>query len=196
VTVSVAPGGPQDLGLGAVTDRGDGTYAFDVTAGTTPGLAELVVVVDDGVRPVTLYPYPSLRVDALAPLHVGFDTLDALAAPRVPFVLNEPAAAGGLQLVLASLSGTRPGFDLGGGVLLPLNRDAAFDWTLANAGGPFLPGTLGGVDAAGRAASAFAPTPGLLAPLVGARVDWAALWLAGGTLGATNPVGFDVVAGD
>ena len=192
VSVTPAPGSPGDVAVGGVFDAGDGTYSFELTAGTTVGTVDLVVVVDDGVRPVTLYPYPSVRVDPVAPLHVGFDTVAAGAGATVPFVLDEPAAANGMHLLLASLSGTSPGTPVGN-LIVPLNRDAAFDWTLASASGPNLPGSFGSPDANGRAALAFVAPPGFLGALVGARVDWAALWLGAGGLGVTPPVGFDIV---
>ena len=192
VRVSLGANGPQDLGLSTVVDRGDGSYDLTVTSGVTTGTAELVIVVDDGVRPLTLYPYPTLRLDAIASLHAGFDTVSASGAIDIPFVFQEASAASGLQLLLASLSGTSPGTPLGG-VLLPLNRDAAFDWTLVNANGPNLPGSLGTVDASGRAEAHFVAPPGLLLPLVGLHIDWASLWISPTTLGATIAVGTDVL---
>ena len=48
--------------IGPVVDLGGGTFAFRVTASTTPGLARFLVVADDGVRPVLLAPLPELEV--------------------------------------------------------------------------------------------------------------------------------------
>ncbi len=47
--------------IGAVTDHGDGTYSVALGAGLEPGTDVLRVVVEDGMGPVTLYPFPTLE---------------------------------------------------------------------------------------------------------------------------------------
>ncbi|MEM7202097.1 MAG: aryl-sulfate sulfotransferase [Planctomycetota bacterium] len=103
------------------------------------------------------------------------------------------ASAGDPYLVLGSVSGTMPGTALGG-VHVPLNFDA---WTVQTAsfpGTPLLQGTLGTLDANGRAtASLLNVPPGLLpGALIGLALDHAFVVVdAGGapTL-ASNAVGF------
>ena len=66
VTVTAGPQGTTtDLQAGPVVDHGDGTYDVPLTAGLTPGTAELLVTVDDGLGgpPVQLGPPPVLVLD-------------------------------------------------------------------------------------------------------------------------------------
>ena len=182
-----------DVTFGAVTDNGNGSYSFDLTAGFQSGLAELVIVADDGVEQATLYPYPSLTVDPAAEFHVGVSSLDPTTGGSVPLTLNVPQSAGGLGLILASVSGTVPGTAVGG-VNLPLNLDAVLLFTLENPGSTLLQNTLAPIDGAGRMDANFAAPPNLLGALAGLRIDWAALHLGSAGLGATNADGFDVVS--
>ncbi|MCZ6597392.1 MAG: DUF1028 domain-containing protein [Planctomycetota bacterium] len=192
VSVALEGGGTPFAAPGPVTDNGDGSYTFLLTAGTLAGTDTFVITADDGVVEVTLYPLLEIAVDPVTPLHVGVETVSASSGGAAPFVLNLGAgAAGDLYVVVGGLSGTSPGFDFGGGVILPINPDWFTTATLELAGGPFLPGTIGFLDAGGRAEAAFAPTPGLLAGLVGLHVDWAAVDYTG-PLVVTNPVGFDI----
>ena len=183
-----------------VEDLGGGRYRVTIGQATTPGVAAFDVVADDGVTRATLYPRPSVRVDAVTPLHAGFDAIDAAADTTVPFVINAPGSAGAAYVVLASLSGTSPGTPFGSAVL-PLNMDETLVRTWRNAddqgdgGHALLSRTKGFLDGAGRAEAAFRAPPGLLLNLVGERVDWAVLTVQDGAFGVTNAVGFDVVHG-
>ncbi len=193
-TVPVAPvdGGTPFATPGPVTDHGDGSYTFPLTAGLAAGDDAFVIQVDDGTVAVTLYPYLRLAVDPLAPLHVGVSQVSAGAGADVPFVLNLGAgAAGDPYLLLGSVSGTSPGIDLGGGLILPLNEDGFLHGTLALAGTAVLPGSIGTLDASGRAEASFLVPADPLLPLVGLRVDWAAVDYVG-PLSVTNTVGFQV----
>jgi hypothetical protein len=62
----------RSAGLGTlhqVTDHNDGTYTVEVMPGTTTGVDELLFIVDDGIRPVTLWPPTTLAHEqSLAPL--------------------------------------------------------------------------------------------------------------------------------
>lgn len=188
LTVAAADGGPTLTQVGPVTDHGDGTYAFDVTAGAQAGDETLAITVDDGTGPVLLFPYLDLRVDPLAELHVGFDSVSAAAGAEVPVTLN--VAPDGLYLVLASLSGTDPGVPLAFGTL-PLNPDAVLDLSLGSPNvGPFV-NTLGATDAAGHAEAAIRLDPGLMTPVAGGRLDLAAFVLGAGPA-FTGAVGFDI----
>lgn len=194
VTVALAPTATADVTLGPVTDHGDGSYSFDVTAGLLPGVAELVIVAGDGVQQATLYPNPTLNVDTAAELHVGASAVDPFAGATVPLTLNLPQAAGAQYVVLASLSGTVPGTVVQG-VTLPLNFDDVLLFSLQSANTGPLQNTFGLLDGSGRASATFAAPPGFLLPAAGMRLDWAALYLNGPTLGASNADGFDVGLG-
>ena len=54
---------PRSAGLStldSVTDHGDGTYTLRLRPGAGPGMDRLRFVVEDGVRPVTLWPPATL----------------------------------------------------------------------------------------------------------------------------------------
>jgi len=61
VTVVHAPDSAGISKIGAITDNGDGTLALALTTGPLTGTDHFVVTVDDGKRPVTLMPNPSLQ---------------------------------------------------------------------------------------------------------------------------------------
>ena len=193
VEVATVDGSDPLATPGPVTDHGDGTYSFELAAATETGTDRFVITADDGVERATLYPYLDVRHDAVEPMHLGFDSVSASSGAVVPFVLNEPGRARGPYLILASLSGTSPGYSLGR-LFLPLNPDEMFFTTLRSAGDDdVLPGSFGQLDRTGRADAAFIATPGMLSGLEGRRVDWAALLLGRGLPGFAGPVGFDVV---
>jgi hypothetical protein len=81
--------------------------------------------------------------------------------------------------------------DLGGSIL-PLNPDWVLQTTLVHAGSGFLPGSLGVLDATGRAEAALSAPPGALAPLVGMHLDWAAVDFAG-PYTSTGAVGLETL---
>ncbi len=191
VEVATVDGGPSLSSVGAVSDHGDGSYSFELAAGTQVGLDRFVISADDGVIRATLYPYLEVRLDPALPLHVGYDEVSASRAPEVPFVVNAPGRAGEKYVLLASLSGTQPGHHLGD-VFLPLNP-VVVSVALGNVDGARLPGTLGLLSDRGRAEGRLASSPGLLASLIGRRIDWTAVIFGADGARATDPVGFDVV---
>jgi hypothetical protein len=176
---------------GPVVDHDDGTYSFELRAGTRPGTARFVVTADDGAVTATLFPFLEVRLDPVRPLHAGLDAISVSEGAGVPFVLDVPEAPGASYFLLASGSGTRPGVHVGG-ALLPLNPDLLFHCSVVEANSASLPGSFGALDADGRAQAMLVTQPGELAGFVGGRVDWAALVVGAGVL-ATNAVGFDVL---
>jgi uncharacterized Ntn-hydrolase superfamily protein len=177
---------------GPVGDNGDGSYVFELRATTTAGEGSWAITVDDGVSPVRLHPDLALRVDPLAELHAGDDTVSLSEGADVPFTINrDPADHGRPYLLLGSTSGTVPGQDFHG-IHLALNADPFFLLTLQQPGPPNFPGSMGFLDAQGRAEAGFVATPAELAAFGGSRFDWVAV-IGGGGLEATNGVGFDVV---
>jgi hypothetical protein len=191
VLVSPAPGSSSDALAGPVIDHGDGSYSFEVTAGNQSGEAQFVLSADDGAVKATLYPYLGVPIDALVPLHCGFDVVTASVGTRVPLTLNLPEAADQPYLILASVSGTRPGTPFLD-VVIPLNMDEVMVRTFVNAGGGRLPGTQGRTDASGHADAALVAPPGLLGQAIGLRMDWAAVYFDGATR-VTNNASFAVV---
>jgi hypothetical protein len=179
--------------ISPVADLGDGRYRFSITAGTRVGIDRLVITAEDGLVRATLFPPLEVQSEAPAPLHVGVTRLSATAGGTAPFVLAQPAFAGGGYLLLASASGTAPATAIGRGLWLPLARDPWFALTAELAGHPtFLPGTRGRLDAEGRAEAALVAPPGALAPLIGRRLSWAAVVVSGARAATTEAVGFEV----
>jgi hypothetical protein len=174
-------------------DHGDGSYSFDLVAGTTPGSERWRVSVDDGGPAViVLQPDIEVRVDPPAELHAGCDALSASRGGDVPFTLNLGAAhKGRTYLLMASASGTQPG-TVFRGTPLPLNPDKLMRKVFDAAGTALLPNGLGVLDNAGRAEARFRPAPGEMMPWIGHRADWSAV-LLDPSGPATSNAGFDVV---
>lgn len=176
----------------AVLDHGDGSYSLDLTAGTTVGTDHWRVIVDDGPqRLVQLFPPISIRVDPVADLHVGRDSVSAAAGGWVPLTLD-PGVPDSFYRILASASGTVPGTPFQG-TALPLNRDALMTQVVRRANTGQLPNTRGFLDRNGRAEAAFAPPPGALTFYVGNRIEWSVLFFHPGGLAASASAGFDVL---
>jgi hypothetical protein len=134
----------------------------------------------------------TVRVDPLAPLHVGLDEVSAAAGGSVPFTLNLGASqAGQGYVLLGSAAGTQPGTPFGG-VTVPLNHDRLFNWTLVDGQPPLFVGFQGVLDAGGRAEASFVPPPGLLLPLAGLHTDWAAV-VSGTPATIAGPAGLEVL---
>jgi hypothetical protein len=194
VRVSTLDAAEPHVTLGPVADLGDGRYRFQITAGERAGLDQLVITAEDDLVKATLFPFLEIESVAPAPLHVGRDALSAVAGGEVPFVLARPELAHGAYLLLCSASGETPPTPVGGGVFLPLARDAWLRHTALFAGDPrLLPGTRGFLDADGRAEAALRAPPGALVPLIGRRLSWAALIESNGRRATTAAVGFEVV---
>ncbi len=193
VRVETEDGGPPLASLTPVTDHGDGSYSFELTAPDAIGAERLIVTALANGRRIHLYPYLDVAYEPVAPLHVGYREVRASTAPDVPFLLDVPSAAGQPYVVLASLSGTSPGTVVGG-VPIPLNTDGLTWSTLLRAGDPnVLPGTIGVLDGLGRAEASLSLRPRQMLYLSGLHLDWAGLVFGGPQAVATNPVGFDVV---
>ncbi len=179
--------------IGDVVDHDDGTYSFEVTAGTSPGTESFVVTAEDDLVQATLYPFSSLRIDPVTTLHAGRDELSISAGGEVPLTLNVPSAPGRPYVILMSASGTDPG-TLVGTVRFPLNFDALTLRSLRHAGSTRFPGTIGVLAGDGHGEAAFRVPPGLLVNHVDGRFDCSAL-VASAPVTVTNAVGFDLVHG-
>ena len=84
---------------------------------------------------------------------------------RFDLVAGTPRAAD-MHLVLASASGTSPGYSLGA-YTLPLNLDNIFVFSYEQANGPFFPQTLGAINASGRSTAGFKIPSNMPPALVG-----------------------------
>lgn len=99
------------------------------------------------------------------------------------------ASAGQMGFLVGSLSGTSPGIDLGGGLILPLVFDAYTDYSVKNPNTPLLSGSFSGLDGQGHAEASLNLPPGMSAGLAGLSVHhaWVGLDPSGATF-ASNPV--------
>ena len=100
------------------------------------------------------------------------------------------ARAGEFYFLLGSLSGTKPGFKIGN-LTVPLNSDALTNLMLSLPNLPGLfPNTFGKLDSTGRGVAKLIMPAGLLTPLVGRGMSFAAVIFPPSlqTLHATTPV--------
>jgi len=178
---------------GPVTDHGDGSYSFDLTATSDPGRGQWDVEVDfGGAKTRLLWPPLTLETRPLAEdLFCGFYDYPAGTGLDVPFELNRgPAEAGRGYHVLGTLSGTVPGFDLVG-LHVPLNRDPFLETTWFHPGPPDFPGSVGQLDPAGHAAARLVLPAAVSAALVGEQFHFCAV--LGGTQEVTDVVRLPVI---
>jgi hypothetical protein len=191
-TLTIVPDGPAPsiVAVGAATDLGQGRYSFPVTAGLAPGVQKLAITVVHATKNVRLWPDLEIQVDPLVELHSQRATISASAGGAVPLVINlGPSNAGASYLVLGTSSGTGTGVTIGA-YTFPLTFDVFMRQSIHFAGAlPFL-GTVGALDANGRAQAMYTVLPGQLAPFVGQRIDWAA---GVSPNHVTNVAGFDVI---
>ncbi len=104
----------------------------------------------------------------LVPGHVG-----ATNGGAVQIQLDVgPAGAGNIYLLLASISGTSPGFTWQPGFPVPLNIDFVTNAFVSTPNGPFLNGGMGLFDGSGHAAATLLMPPLLLQPFIWQTVSW------------------------
>ena len=171
-TVSVVHS-PNSAGLatiGDAVDQGDGSYVVPIIAGIGQGLDELEVVVDDGLGPVTLYPFTPLPHTQTLTADVA--SISASTGGTVSFGLFGPDTPPPDYLLLCSASGTNPGFQLGS-LIVPLNLDdmVLLSYVLRNS--PVFVNTDGALASDGTATAQFAVDAGDLMPLIGFELDFA-----------------------
>ncbi len=151
VTVNLDAESSAAVQIGQVQDLCNGAYSFAVTAGTSVGLANLRIVVDDGQGPVLLSPRTPLTLtnDRLVvfPNQVSLQT-----GGELDFVLQAgPQSRRRPYLMLASNAGTSPGMQLRCGLTIPLNPDPVFFLVLKAGLKRQIPGFFGRLDTSGRA---------------------------------------------
>jgi hypothetical protein len=193
-TLSIAaayPGAPVAR-IGAVQDLSGGRFRFRLRATGQSGQGRWRITVHHAAETVLLWPELVVQVDPLTQLHCGWSQVSATSGASVPLTLNlGPGYSGRPYLILASASGTVPGTSFGG-IHLPLNPDDLFLTSFNSAGTGNFPGTIGNLDAVGRAHGSFVAPSGLLTPLVGRHIDWSAVVFGSPDI-ATDTDGFDVV---
>lgn len=191
VSVALDPSSTTTATLGAVIDHGDGTYSFPVTAGTTAGDLRLRIVADDGVSPVLLTPRFEIPVRADA-LWAATGRLSVGAGGTVDFRLDGTSGgAGRLYALAATASGTVPGVSLPP-IVIPLNYDPLFEWSLWFANTSVFVNTVGFLDGTGRARASFVAPPAVFSSLLGGDLHFAFAVLQPTSL-ASNPVRVELV---
>jgi hypothetical protein len=162
VSVLHAPGSAGSCAIGPALDNGDGTYEVTVTAGLATGFDLFSVRVDDGVKPATLFPYPSLELREALRADVG--SLPGAAGGVAQLDLLGPSAAAGRPFAVAlSAGGTVPGQVLPGGALLPLNSDRFYLALPQLIAAGVLQGVPGLLDPSASGSATLAMPPGALA---------------------------------
>lgn len=102
--------------------------------------------------------------------------LSATAGGSVQIALSPgPAAAGGVYLVLGTLSGASPGFTWQPGFPVPINVDFLTVGLAAQPNGGVLQNGLGLFDGTGTATAVLTVPGGLVAPWIGTQVHWSFL---------------------
>ena len=191
VLPSLAPSSTATVTFGGVVDHGDGSYSIPITAGTNAGTAQLRIAVDEGQGPVQLGPDTALPVTHDA-LWLDRAALDAVQGANLGFTLAPGAAqAGRTYLMLASLSGSSPGLNVGANLVLPLNSDPLLYLSLNWAVSGQLPGLLGTLDGQGRKQANVPVPPGVLWSLRQYSMTFAYALLAPVDF-TSNPVQLDI----
>lgn len=175
-----------------VVDNGDGSYEFKLAATLKTGRDHWAVVVErPGQRPVQLF--ETVVVETVTPTellasHYGWSPTEV---GTLRLDLDRGVGDAGRGYFLAGTDeGTVPGFDLPGGVHVPINRGPLTSWLLQP--GPGRSGFIGVLDAQGRAGAEFSPPPDLAAALVGSKLHFAGV-LLGPPYDVTDPVLVEVL---
>ena len=160
--------------FGPVTDNGDGTYTFTVTAGTSVGDAWIRVNVNDGISPVVLSPGTRV-VHHADPLWADASIVSAATGRTIMLEIDAgPAFSGRAYVLGGSLSGTMPGIVATPTVTVPLNMDPFLTSTITTLqNSSLLMNSAGMLDGMGRATTVLNVAPGQAAPIIGSPTDWA-----------------------
>lgn len=161
--------------LVGVLDHGDGTYDLTLRSNGQVARGQYAVTVEDGVRPVRLFPELFLETEAPGPLFLSrWEVRASQGGGQVEVHLDQSGGAGRLYRVLATTSGIQPGSVLGG-VQVPLNPSRLLALTWAGNTSGFASGLVGALDSAGQASGVFDLHPAVASALAGTRVHVAAV---------------------
>lgn len=193
VQVTLDPSSTTNATPGAVTDNGDGTYTFPLTAGSQFGRAYMRITVDDGSGARLLSPLPEIRT-SLDRLWVNRSEISASRGGRIDFSVQPGASFGATKawVLLASMSGTSPGIFIWPFYTLPLNPDPLFDATVLAAFNGVMPELIGVTSARGVASTSVTFPPGLYSIPAGRDISWAYALFNPVSL-TSNPVTISVV---
>jgi len=175
-----------------VENHQDGSYSITVASAEHPSSDTFMIKAWDHVVSATLYPFLEIESFGADPLNIGSSSISAVSGGRVSLELDLPDRVNESYVLLGSLAGGA-GIPLAPGLVLPLAMDEVLEFTVLEAGNPdYLPGTLGTLDAEGRAQADFIPPAGALVDFVGQRLEWVGV-VAGDTTTLTNCVSIDIL---
>ncbi|MEO0651134.1 MAG: hypothetical protein AAFZ65_10695, partial [Planctomycetota bacterium] len=162
----------QAVQLGEALALGAGSYVLEITAvanDATVGIEEVV-----GSFSVAQFDLDA-ELELVDPLAADVGAIDATFGGSQAFTLDVgPAIGSEIYWLFGSVSGTAPGI-AAGGVVLPLNPDAYFTASIAQANqGPFV-STQGQLDVFGIGSAALSVPAGAALPLVGTTLHHALL---------------------
>src|SRR5690606_19346412 len=113
------------------------------------------------------------RFTAGSPITLFPTTVSTTVGGAVNILIDAgPAAANQTYLVIASLSGTAPGFVWGANIPVPINIDAVTTFMATNPNGGIMNNGLGTLDALGRASAVLQWPPQVLSFLAGFPLHW------------------------
>ena len=149
-----------------VIDHGDGSYTFDLIATEKSGREHWAVVVQrPGMRPVQLDQTVVIETIEPTEFYASHYSISLSADPALYLGIDRGAGGAGQPYLIAGTDrGTVPGFDLLGGVHVPLNRGRFMAWTLTP--GPGRVDFSGLLDGEGRGEARLELPPLLGAALV------------------------------
>lgn len=134
---------------------------------------------------------PNSVLDVCETLDVPAGTVSIASGGTQPMNLHAGASLGGdFYWMFGSATGTSPGIDFGGGVVLPLNFDAYFNLTLTKPFSGLFSGFLSALDVDGNGSATLNVPGGLDPSLAGLTLSHAYLTssVIGGADFASNPV--------
>lgn len=160
VRATRAAGSSAAVRLGSVLSLGEGLFGFRIEAAPRAGKARLDVRVEGGGRSVLLSPRPRVRCTDDA-LWASAAAIPVETGGWIALVARGGAARRGRSyVVVAGVSGDRPGLRLPGGAVVPVRPDAVTGAFLEATTAGLLPGFAGRLDGTGRATATFVVPPG------------------------------------
>jgi len=155
--------------IGPIIDHYNGVYTIPLTSTLTAGTDVFRVVVDDGMGPVTLFPFPELETIHVS-LYSDKQKISASGGGSITLSLDGKNVTGGkYYFVLGSASGAEPGFNPNG-INVPINIDRFTTYLINLTGTPSFKLGLGALDLAGKANVVFNASPSQLSFLMGQQM--------------------------
>ncbi|MFT5286749.1 MAG: hypothetical protein ACI8TQ_002921 [Planctomycetota bacterium] len=171
--------GLQIAKLQASDGESSDSLGESVGIGGTTAIAGALFDEDNGFGTGSAYLFDATQPPALAG-DVASISL-ATGGSQILSLEGGCARAGWFYFMFGSVTGTTPGIDFGGGVVLPLNDDRYFRVTLNNPGAAIFNNFNGFLDGAGQAVATLSLPTGLQPALIGVTLNHA--YLAGEVVG-------------